>query len=109
MAELRTLTRHSAVAAEKQLRDRRQRQLLRTFLPEMVRLERMLAEAPETARVSVTDRVDLPSMSLPIYRVDLGSESPDAPALLLVGGVHGLERIGSQVVPFVGVVAYNCS
>ncbi len=98
MAELRTLTRHSAVATEKQLRDSRQRHLLRTFLPEMVRLERMLAEAPDTVRVSVTERVTLPSLSLPIYRADLGRDSPDAPALLLVGGVHGLERIGSQVV-----------
>lgn len=98
MAELRTLTPHTAVAAEKQVRDKRQRHLLRTFLPEMVELERLLAEAPDTVTTRVVERIGLPAMWLPIYRVDLGSDDPRAPALLLVGGVHGLERIGTQVV-----------
>jgi hypothetical protein len=34
----------------------------------------------------------------PIESIELGSEDPSAPTLLLVAGVHGLERIGVQVV-----------
>ncbi|MEE3117919.1 MAG: M14 family zinc carboxypeptidase [Pseudomonadota bacterium] len=98
MTELRTLTPHTAIAAEQASRDSRQRRALRTFLPEMVQLERMLAEAPTQMTTQVLDRIPVADLALPIYRVDLGCERPDAPALLLVGGVHGLERIGSQVV-----------
>ena len=98
MTELKDLTPHSAIPAEQATRDRRQRHLLRTFLPELVSLERTLAEAPAQVTSQVVDRVDMGTLSLPIYRVDLGTDAADAPALLLVGGVHGLERIGSQVV-----------
>lgn len=34
----------------------------------------------------------------PLTVIEMGSEAPDAPALGLFGGVHGLERIGSGVV-----------
>ena len=99
MTELRDLTQHTAIAAEQASRDARQRRLLRTFLPEMVALERMLAEAPgHRLTTGVVERVAVKTMTVPVYRVDLGTESPDAPVLMLVGGVHGLERIGSHVV-----------
>lgn len=98
MPELKTETPHAAIAAEKASRDRRQRHQLRTFLPELVSLERMLAEAPPQVSSRVVEHVEVAGLTLPLYRVDLGSRAADAPALLLVGGVHGLERIGSQVV-----------
>ena len=98
MTELRALTPHASIPREQEGRDRRQRHLLRTFLPELVDLERILAEAPEAVATSVVDRITLDELALPVYRVDLGSCRPDAPAVLMVGGVHGLERIGAQVV-----------
>ncbi|MEX2476293.1 M14 family zinc carboxypeptidase [Marinobacter sp.] len=98
MTELRDLTPHSAITSEQSTRDRRQRHLLRTFLPELVSLERTLAEAPEQVRCSVIERIETGPLTLPVYRVDMGAEAADAPAILLVGGVHGLERIGTQVV-----------
>ncbi|GAA3561744.1 MULTISPECIES: M14 family zinc carboxypeptidase [Marinobacter] len=98
MTELRALTPHAAIPAEQATRDSRQRRLLRTFLPEMVKLERTLAEAPGWVSTQVVERVALKDVTVPIYRADLGSDSPNVPAFLLVGGVHGLERIGSQVV-----------
>jgi len=33
----------------------------------------------------------------PLYCFEFGSDKPDAPLLLIVGGVHGLEFIGSQI------------
>ncbi|KAA1175625.1 DUF2817 domain-containing protein [Marinobacter salinexigens] len=98
MTELRAITPHAAIPVEQATRDSRQRRILRSFLPELVQLERILAEAPELVTTSVVDRISLRDLTLPIYRADLGSERPDAPVILLVGGVHGLERIGSQVV-----------
>ena len=97
MTELRDLTPHAAIPLEQSSRDRRQRRRVREYLPEMASLERMLAEAPEQVRTSVIERISLKEVNLPVYRVDIGSEAPDAPLLLLVGGVHGLERIGTQV------------
>ncbi|WP_166263433.1 M14 family zinc carboxypeptidase [Marinobacter caseinilyticus] len=98
MSELRTLTPHTAIPREQAGRDGRQRRLLRGFLPELVNLERVLAEAPEGVRTQVVERVSLKEINLPVYRVDVGSDSPDVPVVMLVGGVHGLERIGAQVV-----------
>ncbi len=98
MTELRALTPHAAIPAEQATRDSRQRRLLRSFLPELVQLERVLAEAPDQVRTSVVGRIPVKDMNLPIYRAELGSTRPDAPSVLVVGGVHGLERIGSQVV-----------
>ncbi len=81
MTELRTLTPHTAIAAEQASRDSRQRRALRAFLPELVQLERMLAEAPTQVTTQVLDRIPVADLALPIYRVDLGCERPDAPAL----------------------------
>lgn len=36
-------------------------------------------------------------IQLPIYKISFGTKDPSAPVLGLIGGVHGLERIGSQV------------
>ena len=36
--------------------------------------------------------------SLPVYAVSLGNPSPEVPAIGFFGGVHGLERIGAEVV-----------
>lgn len=90
---------HSAlIVAEQSRRDSRQRRSLATFLPELNQLERLLLDAPERFRARPLHHVEVEDMTLPLYRVDVGSVDPEAPALLLVGGVHGLERIGTQVV-----------
>ncbi|WP_328189623.1 M14 family zinc carboxypeptidase [Marinobacter sp. OP 3.4] len=98
MAELKSITPHISVAAEQAGRDSGQRRQLRTFIPEMVQLERLLADAPESVQSRVLTRIPVKGMSVPIYRTDIGSRASDAPVVLLVGGVHGLERIGAQVV-----------
>lgn len=91
--------RHANPVDEEQARrNPRQRRLLNTCLPELVHLESLLKSAPDSFRVCVLHHVPVQDMALPLYRIDLGRTSRDAPALLLVGGVHGLERIGTQVV-----------
>ncbi|MCE9688235.1 DUF2817 domain-containing protein [Shewanella sp. AS16] len=53
---------------------------------ESVLRHRVLAEIPHLDR------------ALPLYSVELGCQSPGCPTVLFVGGVHGVERIGSQVI-----------
>ena len=71
-------------------------------LPELIELERLLEtllrpDDPQ-ARVRELARVQVGSRSLPIWSLSLGTTEPEAPSLAYVGGVHGLERIGTQVV-----------
>lgn len=67
------------------------------ILPEIEQIERRLDELKGIARVSVIAESKLNDLSFPIYSISFGTDDPKAPALGLVGGVHGLERIGSQV------------
>ena len=57
----------------------------------MLAIERLAAVRPESA--SELARVE----AMPIYAFRFGTAEPGAPALLVVGGVHGLERIGTEV------------
>ena len=67
------------------------------ILPELNELQRLLDEAPTAlvARVAYTAEVD--GMALPIHVLTLGNPDPALPAIGYFGGVHGLERIGTQV------------
>ncbi|MBU2875675.1 M14 family zinc carboxypeptidase [Marinobacter salexigens] len=98
MTELSDLTHIKVVPEQQGLRDGQQRRQLRRRLPELIELERTLAESPEQFKVQVSASIPVDSLELPIYRVDVGDAPADRPALLLLGGVHGLERIGTQVV-----------
>ncbi len=49
-------------------------------------------------RVSKLADVEHQGQTYPIHAMALGSESADVPCLAFVGGVHGLERVGAEVV-----------
>ncbi|MBX2986933.1 MAG: DUF2817 domain-containing protein [Bdellovibrionaceae bacterium] len=66
-------------------------------LEEITEIERLTAPLGTLARTEVLARADEGGLSLPIYKVTFGTTDPAAPVLGLVGGVHGLERIGAQV------------
>lgn len=67
-------------------------------LPEIIQIEELLAEFPDFARGQVLGHVGAEGKLFPIYKISIGSQDPKAPVLGLIGGVHGLERIGAQVV-----------
>lgn len=68
-------------------------------LPELDALERTLALGSPHLTVKVVRQVEsLRSTPLPVYAISLGNPSPDVPAMGFFGGVHGLERIGAEVV-----------
>ncbi len=70
-----------------------------SVLPELLALERILEQGAPHLQVRVLRRITLPTgPDLPVYAISLGSAQPDVPAVGFFGGVHGLERIGAQVV-----------
>ena len=68
-------------------------------LPELDALERILDLGAAHLDVTVVHQVAAAGASaLPVYTIGLGNPSPEVPAIGFFGGVHGLERIGAEVV-----------
>ncbi len=71
---------------------------LHSKLPELVALENVLLKLKPFARIERLAEVPFNGIQFPLYGVVVGAEDKTAPCVALVGGVHGLERIGSRVV-----------
>jgi hypothetical protein len=68
-------------------------------LPELAALERILELGAPWLQAQVVCEVTLPGpWRLPVHAITLGNPSPDVPVVGYFGGVHGLERIGAEVV-----------
>lgn len=68
-------------------------------LPELDALERIIELGADLLQSRVACEVNLPQGgSYPVHVVTLGNPSPTVPAVGYFGGVHGLERIGAEVV-----------
>ncbi len=72
--------------------------LTRRYFREMVELERLMERLGPHAQVDVVRRVNFKDRQYPLYTVSLGSQDKSAPAIAYFGGVHGLEKIGSEVI-----------
>lgn len=68
---------------------------IRKRLPELIQLENLIDRSKfqviEETKITVQDQ------SLPIYSLEARPFQPGLPTLILTAGVHGIERIGSQV------------
>ena len=70
-----------------------------TELPELVALQRIIELGADRLSSRVVCNVNVQGKgSFPVHVVSLGNPSPDVPAVGYFGGVHGLERIGAEVV-----------
>jgi Zinc carboxypeptidase len=67
-------------------------------LPELIELDALTALAGGAMSRRLLCEVALGSQRLPIHAFVLGSDRADAPVVGFFGGVHGLERIGAEVV-----------
>ena len=68
-------------------------------LPELLALEKIMELGARHLQVQEPCRITLSSgRSFPVHAITLGNPSLDVPAVGYFGGVHGLERIGAQVV-----------
>ncbi len=78
-------------------RPKKQRRKLKWHIPELLKLERLIYEHQHVVSVNIEHRVRSGNLELPIYSVTLGQQQAKVPTLFVLAGVHGIERIGSQV------------
>ncbi|MCB9093784.1 MAG: DUF2817 domain-containing protein [Halobacteriovoraceae bacterium] len=75
--------------------------IIRKKLPELIEIESLAANHPDIVKIEKLAEVPDPNRGLlyPIYGLVIGnSEDRTLPTFGLFGGVHGLERIGSQII-----------
>lgn len=75
-----------------------ERQLIEKKLPEWLTLEGIFAELETHGQFHHLGPSVYKGQEFPLVAMSFGSKDPQAPVLGLFGGVHGLERIGTQVV-----------
>jgi len=69
------------------------------MLPELLALEKILEQGAPHLDVQVVRQVHAASgKRFPVYAIGVGNPALDVPAVGFFGGVHGLERIGAEVV-----------
>jgi hypothetical protein len=71
---------------------------MRRPFPELVELERIVDASRGRIDACVVAEVQADDGGFPLYALRLGNASPQAPAVGFFAGVHGLERVGTQVV-----------
>lgn len=71
---------------------------MRESLPELRQLERLIDRGGRFLRAEQVASVEVDGHALPVHCLSFGPEDDKLPALGLFGGVHGAERIGTQVV-----------
>jgi len=72
--------------------------IIHRSIPELLDLDRLADALMGRASLETLCTVHWERGALPVRALTLGAVEPDAPLVLCVGGVHGIERIGAQVV-----------
>lgn len=67
-------------------------------LPELETLEILIEKLQQVAEINVLTKIHLHHREFPLYSLKMGCNDPEAPVLGFFAGVHGLERIGTEVV-----------
>ena len=68
------------------------------IFPELDRIKKLVDLADPLAKIDVAGTVQSRGKEFPLYTFSIGSPDKTKPTVALVGGVHGLERIGAQTV-----------
>ncbi|MBK8816809.1 MAG: zinc carboxypeptidase [Methylococcaceae bacterium] len=66
--------------------------------PELQQLEQLIERFGNRAQSQIVERIQYKNFEFPIHCITLGSNDPNVPVLAFFGGVHGLEKIGSEVI-----------
>jgi Zinc carboxypeptidase len=66
-------------------------------LPELRELERIMELGRGHMEANVACEISAGNNRFPVYQLTLGNPDPRLPAIGFFGGIHGLERIGTQV------------
>jgi len=74
-------------------------QLNQRLLAELQQIETIIQQDKQHyLRTEILSHISFKQQSFPIYALSMGSTDINSPCITYVGGVHGLERIGTQVV-----------
>ncbi len=65
--------------------------------PELLKLDRIIKEGVPHLQTRKVCEVVTDGRRFPVYALCLGNPSPEVPGVGFFGGMHGLERIGTQV------------
>ncbi len=69
------------------------------LIPELEQIKSLIqSDHGEFLSSRILCHVSFKNESFPIYALSLGNQAADVPCFTLVGGIHGLERIGTQVI-----------
>ncbi len=80
------------------LRSVEERKCLKKHIPELLWMEQLARKFSDVIDVTIEDTIHWQEHDLPLYSLTLGNKTDNqVPTLLLTGGVHGVERIGTQV------------
>lgn len=74
-----------------------QRKQIKRHIPELLRLEKLIHRHQDRISLNTEHEVTVDQLSLPLYSITLGQQDRPVPTLFILAGVHGIERIGSQV------------
>ncbi|PIK16220.1 M14 family zinc carboxypeptidase [Halobacteriovorax sp. JY17] len=66
--------------------------------PEAIEIQQLILNRPSIASVEVIQTISFKGLDYPIHQFKVGNAPNSSPTLVLVGGVHGLEKIGTHVV-----------
>lgn len=79
------------------LRSAEMRRDFKQKIPELLQLERLIRHYPQHLHAQNELTLTFQQRDFPLYSITLGNTDNTTPTLLLTGGMHGIERIGSQV------------
>jgi len=67
-------------------------------LPELQQIEALIQRHQGHLSSTIICQIPLDKGTLPVYALTMGNSAAHIPCITFVGGIHGLERIGTQVV-----------
>jgi hypothetical protein len=70
---------------------------MNSVLVEQQQLDAIIQQLGDRAQVEVLETISYRDQQFPIYSIALGSQRDDVPVIAYFGGVHGLEKIGTEV------------
>jgi hypothetical protein len=67
-------------------------------IPEYAQIAQLASQSQGLLKPQVIEVIEHQGQQYPLLAMSFGSEAPDAPAITFVGGIHGVERIGIDVI-----------
>lgn len=74
-----------------------QKNKIKKKMPELWQLEQLISRTKHPLVVNEETKIELAGQALPLYSIEMTPYRPGLPTVIISAGVHGIERIGTQV------------